>query len=327
MNRDWNAVRFDPGKDAGHVESYFFKLNDAVGRRALWLKATILARPGRQPVAEAWAIAFDREHRHTAVKRVVPLSEARFSRERFDVAVADVRFRDGRAEGRIETTSHAIEFGLDFDTASPPLVPFPSLRMYEGKLPSSKLVSPHPDSRFYGEYRVDGGAPVKVEGWRGMQGHNWGTRHTELYAWAHVNQWEQDEQVVFEGLTGRVKVGPVLAPPLTIVCIWHRGTRYEFNAPRVMLRSHGEIGTRRWRFEVESPLARASGELFADTKDFVGLFYENPDGQMTYCLNSKIATAKISLEARGRPPLVLTSQSAALEIGTKDPDHGVQMLA
>ncbi len=60
MDRDWNAVRFEPGS-RGHVESYFFKLNDPAGNRALWLKATILARlDGSPPVAEAWAIAFER---------------------------------------------------------------------------------------------------------------------------------------------------------------------------------------------------------------------------------------------------------------------------
>src|SRR5438128_806749 len=52
----WNGVRHgDSSARArrGHVESYFLKLNDREGRRALWLKATILARgSSRRPYAE-----------------------------------------------------------------------------------------------------------------------------------------------------------------------------------------------------------------------------------------------------------------------------------
>ena len=70
---DWNAVRYDPETSKGHVESYFLKANDARGRRAVWLKATIYAselRPAHA-VAEAWAIVFDREGKHVAVKESV----------------------------------------------------------------------------------------------------------------------------------------------------------------------------------------------------------------------------------------------------------------
>src|SRR5258705_7581848 len=87
---DWNATRFDPSAEHGHVESHFLKLNDADGRRALWLKATILARIGQAPVAEAWAVAFDRELGHAAAKQVVPWESASFARAGLAIRVADV---------------------------------------------------------------------------------------------------------------------------------------------------------------------------------------------------------------------------------------------
>jgi Tocopherol cyclase len=323
---DWNRVRFDPRARGGHVESYFFKLNDPSGRRALWLKATILARPECAPVAEAWAIAFDRESEHRAAKRVVPFGEASFSQSALDVRVAELAFHERRIEGRVQNAGRRIDVSLDFDPGAPPLVPFFSRKMYEARLPSSKLVSPHPDSRFKGEYRADG-EPVHVDGWRGMQGHNWGRHHAEQYAWAHCNQWDGDQDVVLEALTARVKMGPVLTPPVTIVCVWHRGRRYEFNQPKTLLASRGTMTARSFRFEARQPGARVSGELSADTRDFVGLYYENPNGQMTYCLNSKIADARLRLEVDGEPPLELATHAAALELGTKDPNHGVAMLA
>lgn len=324
--RDWNAARFTPPGAGGHVESYFLKLNDPEGRRALWLKATILAsRGGAAPVAEAWAIAFDRAGAHAGAKEIVPFDQARFSRDHLDVRVADLALTPGKVEGSVASSGRRIEFSLRFTTTSAPLVPFPSLRMYEGPLPSTKLVSPYPDARFTGHYAVDG-ERVVVEGWRGMQGHNWGKRHAEQYAWAHCNQWENEEDLLLEGATARVKVGPLLAPPLTVICVWRRGVRYMFNQPLVLLRSRGVIGERAWAFRAESRLARVEGELSAVTRDFVGLHYENPDGAMTYCLNSKIAEGTLRLEVKGRPPLTAHTRAAALEIGTKDPAHGITML-
>jgi len=323
----WNGVRCAEGTTHGHVESYFLKLNDPSGRQALWIKATIVVREGGAPrVAEAWAIAFDREGRHIAVKQSVPLSQARFGAAGLDVAVAGLRLLPGRISGEVASHAQRITFDLRFTMDAPPLVPFPSERMYEARLPSSKLVSPHPDARFSGSYSVDG-QRIEVDGWHGMQGHNWGTRHAELYAWGHCNQWDGDDDLVLEGVTARVKVGPVLAPPLTLVCVRHRGVRHDFNAPLTLLRARGSVELRRWTFSAKNARATVTGELWAETPDFVGLAYDNPDGAVTYCLNSKIARGRIRLSVHGRPDVEAMTRAAALEIGTKDPDHGVAMLA
>lgn len=325
VTRDWNATRFEPSTRGGHVESFFLKLNDPEGRRALWIKATILARVHGAPVAEAWAIAFDRAGDHVGAKAVVPFGEAYFSRDRLDVRVAELALSAGKIEGSVTSGGRRIDLALTFTTTSAPLVLFPSLRMYEGPLPSSKLVTPYPDARFTGHYAVDG-QRVEVEAWRGMQGHNWGKRHAELYGWGHCNQWENEEDLIFEGATARVRVGPLLAPPLTVLCVWRRGVRYAFNQPLVLLRSRGAIGQRGWTFHAESRLARVEGELAADTRDFVGLHYENPDGATTCCLNSKIAAGTLRFAVKGRSEIVARTRAAALEIGTRDPAHGIPML-
>jgi hypothetical protein len=83
---------------------------------------------------------------------------------------------------------------------------------------------------------------------------------------------------------------------------------------------------RRWRFSARGPTLSVSGELVAETEDMVGLHYENPDGAMTYCLNSKLASAHLSIAPRGASPITVNSRAAALEIGTRDPNHGVRMV-
>lgn len=323
---DWNAVRFDPSKKGDHVESIYFKLNEPGGQRALWVKATILAGAGRQPVAEAWAIAFDRQAGHVAGKEVVPFGEASFSRTGLDARVAGIEIQRGHSRGRITQGSDRIEWDLEFDASGEPMLAYPSVKMYEGPLPSQKTVTPCPDTRFSGRYTVNG-REVSVDGWKGMQSHNWGKRHSEIYAWGHVNQWNDADDLMFEGATARLRYGPILTPQLTVLTVWHAGKKYRFNSIRKLLSNTGVITLRSMRFEAENAEAHVHGELAADTDEMVGLHYENPNGEMTYCLNSKIAWALLVLEPKAGDRVHATSNAAALEIGTKDPKHGVRMLA
>jgi hypothetical protein len=322
------GVRYTP-RDAkrGHVESYFLKANDADGRRAVWIKATILAPTGgaSRAVAEAWAIAFDRDTDHVAVKATVPFAEARFAEGALDVEVAGCTWEPGRARGRIETAGRTVAWDLAFEPVGAPLFHYPHARMYDGAFPTTKLVSPWPDVRVSGRVTVDGEAWT-LDAWPGMLGHNWGARHTHLYAWGHCNAWEDGvDDFVFEGASARVKVGPLVAPMSTLLCVRHRGVRYDLNAVTDIVRNHGDISLRRWRFGGANRVVRVEGEMWAETDRFVGLFYENPSGPMTYCLNTKLAHAKVTVQERGRAPVVLRSRAAALEIATHDEHHGVRM--
>lgn len=321
----WNATRFDPDSGRGHVESHFLKLNDGQGRRALWLKATILRKLGEPALAEAWAVAFDRELGHVAAKQVVPWASASFSREALAIRVADVTLEPARTQGVVAANSARIEWSLAFAGDVPPFAPLPQ-RLYADQTGNSKIVSPHPDLRFSGHYCV-GDRLVDVDGWRGMQGHNWGRRHTHLYGWVHCNVWDDAGDLVVEGITARVKLGPLLSPPITLVIAAHAGERHHFTLPGSLLRARGRIAPRSWQFRAANATARIEGSFSGDTEDFVGLHYENPDGAMTYCLNSKIARGHVRLEVAGRPALEAHTQAAALEIGTRDPDHGVRMIA
>lgn len=322
----WNAVRYAPGNDQ-HVESYFLKLNDAEGRRALWLKTTILARPAEAPVAEAWAIAFDRREGHRAAKQVMPFADARFGTDGLDVQVGEVVVKDGKTRGVVESRGTRIAWDLAFSGDAAPIVPFPTEAMYTGSFPRSKVVSPYPDVRFDGFYEVDG-VRHEVSGFRGMQGHNWGTSHTHQYAWGHCNVFDGEPELVFEGMTGRVRVGPLVAPPLTVLCVRYRGVRYEWNRPSdLLLSSAGDMGLRSWRFAAHSDIGAIAGHMTASDDDFVGLLYENPVGAPAYCLNSKIARCSLAFTPAGRPTLRASSAAAALELGTTDPGHGIRILA
>jgi hypothetical protein len=319
---DLSGVRFDPAARRGHVESYFLKINDPKGERALWVKATILARLFGTPVAESWAIAFERGKPALARKRTVPFAESRFSREGVDVELPSLALSSSRARGEHDD----LAFDLSLTDATPPLIHYPA-RLYRGRFPSSKFMSPMPNLTARGEVRV-AGARWNVDGWRGLLGHNWGRGHAFAYAWGHCNVWDDpDLDLVFEGTSGRVRVGPILMPTLSLVILRLRGETLALNHFNEIARNRGSMTFRRWRFSGRGPTLSVRGELFAETEDFVGLHYENPDGAMTYCLNTKLASARIAVEPRGGLPFVASSRAAALEIGTRDPSHGVRMGA
>lgn len=333
-----NALRYTSDQPRDHVESYFLKANEPNGERALWLRTTIFSRasePG-STVAEGWAIAFDRrneEHRHCAIKCTLPISRAHFSRDGFGVRWAEpgegteLDARDGASKGYLRRGNKNITWDLAYAPSGPALELLPFQWMYSAPFPKSKLVTPAPDAVFSGEVTVNG-ERWQLDGWRGMQGHNWGRGNADLYAWCHVNAWENgDEPCVLEAVSARVRTGPVLLPMLTGVAVRLRDVDYKFNRPTDMARARASIDGLVYKFEVVSDLGRVQGEIEADPRDMVGLHYANPRGPMTFCENSKLAAARITFEPTGRPPIHLVSKAAALEIGTHDRHPDVVMMA
>jgi hypothetical protein len=320
------GLRYESARAAqGHVESWFLKANDPGSRRAIWLKWTVWAgdRAPGAAIAEVWAIAFSAKDGHVAAKMAVPFGEprTRFERDGLGVTIDGSTLAREHARGRVETGGRSIAFDLRIEPLAEPLLHFPRAWMYTGPWPAQKLASPVPTARVSGRVEVDG-ETWDARGWPGMIGHNWGRRHSPLYAWGQCNAWDGGDDLLLEGVSVGGG-GPVLGA--TILCVRHEGVRYDLNGFRSIARNGGAITPRRWRFRGHSSRATLDGEMWADTEDFVGLFYPNPDGTSCHCLNSKLARAEVTLKIAGRPPRSYRSSRAALEIGTSDPNHGVRM--
>lgn len=327
------------GSAHAHVESWFLKANEPGGRRAIWLKNTVFARPPSAdrrhalvpPMAEAWAVAFDRERGHVATKTAVPLERARFARGTLDVAIDGCELSLGRARGDIASGTRRVGWDLEVgpERASP-VLHLPRRSLYDASFPAPKLVTPLMDGRVTGSVHVDhgeGAAPEAwtVAGWPAMVGHNWGRSHPRLYAWVHCNAWDDAEDLAFEAVSARVRMGPVLSPMGTAVFVRWKGESWDLNARELLGKNRGSISLRRWEVTAEGQGLDVRAELSAETDDLVGLHYPNPSGAMTYCLNTKLARARLELRLPGRPPFIATSRAGALEIGTRDHQHGVRM--
>ncbi|HEX5661790.1 MAG TPA: hypothetical protein VFX59_31580, partial [Polyangiales bacterium] len=127
-----------------------------------------------------------------------------------------------------------------------------------------------------------------------------------------------------EALTGRVRLGPVLLPFMTVAGLQLDGQLHHFAGPRALLGAEVALDTRSLQLSVRRGRDRLQVALHA--AHFAGLRYQDPDGQDLACLNSKLAEGRITLQQGGRERVLYTRQ-AALEIGTREPGHGVALLA
>lgn len=308
------------------VESFFLKANAADRREAIWLKHTFLVpRDGRPASASVWAIHFDGQaNAHRAFKETWPLGAVAWEDEELGLHFGDCALERGRARGRLRDDEGSVAWDLRFTDESPPIAMLPRMLM-RGPLPRIKLVSPMPDASFSGRFAIDG-EERSVGGWKGMLGHNWGSRHNELYAWAHCNRFEGGSGAVFEGGCSRLRLLGLETPLLTTATLRVGGRSHELTRSLSTRNRRSELTYYRWFFSVAEPPVRLEGVVQCARDDMVGLYYDNPDGSMTYCLNTKIAHMKLFLTEEGGDEVVLESDSAAFEIGTSDPHHGVRMV-
>ena len=325
----WNASRFRPGETGGLYESYFLRANHPERPLAFWIRYTVFSPQGRPDRAqgELWAIWFDGEAQHiVAVKESLPIAECRFAPDNLDVRVGEATLVDGRLEGRAASADHAVSWRLTFVGEAPPLLLLPK-SMYSGGFPKAKALVTRPNALFTGTLTVDG-REIAIDGWRGSQNHNWGSRHTDRYAWGQVAGFDNAPEAFLECAAAQVRIGPFWSPRLTLLVLWVGDEEIALNGLWQAARAQGDYDFFTWTLDSRNPQARLHGRIEAPASAFVGLNYLNPPGGAKTCLNSKLASAEFTLERPGRPAKTFVTRSrAAFEILTDRRDHGVQVVA
>jgi hypothetical protein len=325
----WNRCRFVPSSERGHYESFFQRANHDERPLAFWIRYTIFSPRKRpdQAVGELWAIYFDGERNHiAAAKSVFPLSECAFSDTGLEARIGDSTLDDGALSGRAESSAHRIEWSLQYRSSEPPLLLLPE-RLYERSLPKAKAVVGSPNAIFTGSIAVDD-EKISIDDWKGSQNHNWGSRHTDAYAWGQVAGFDNAPDAFFECGTARVRIGPFWTPWLTLLVLRLEGRELALNTFGQSLRAHGRYDFFTWSFESHSPDVRLKGRMTAPASAFVGLAYGNPPGGTKTCLNTKLSSCELAVHQIGQPLRTLRSEHrAAFEILTDDKTHGVPVVA
>ncbi len=324
IRQRWNGARYVPGMTTGHYESWFQRANDASGRRAFWLRYTIFAPRSRPEAAvgELWAIAFEREAgRIVAVKQVHSIQACSFARDRLEVAIGAARLEDQVLRGTASSHGHTIAWDLRYADGQAPLLLLPE-PLYEARVPKAKALVGQPLARFTGTLTVDG-ETLTIDDWVGSQNHNWGSRHTDRYAWGQVAGFDEAPDAFLECSTARIQIGPVLSPRLSPVMLRLGGETLAWNGLLRALRARGRYAPYDWRIETSGPDGAITIAIHAAPTDFVALRYDNPPGGVKICLNSKLARCEVTLRREGTTK-VLHSSRAAFEILDDTAPPGVQ---
>ena len=318
------------GQADGHYESYFVRANHPSRARAFWIRYTIFSPKGRpgDALGELWAIYFDAErNHHVAAKQEYRFADCDFSISSFRVRVGKATLRPDRLEGAIVGAQHSLAWDMKFEGASPPLLLLP-LALYQGGFPAAKSVVSLPLACFNGSLTVDG-EKIDIADWTGSQNHNWGSRHTDLYAWGQVAGFDNQPDSFLEVATARLRLGPFWTPPFTPLVLRHRRREYAFTRLGQAIRAKGRFGYFSWEFAGRDRDTEIAATISAPREAFVGLNYYNPPGGIKHCLNSKIARCTLHLKDRraGTTEMLETNNRAAFEILTDDENHGVAMQA
>ncbi len=315
-----------PGTLKGHVESFFMKFNDREKRIAVWLKFTIYA-PKRRPddtVGEVWAIFFDADNPENLIglKQSYPIRSCTLSSAPVRIVMGESLFEPPHTKGALrDAQGTTIEWDLSFTEGSPSLHHFPFERLYNTSIPKSKAKSPYPNSTYWGWIAVCG-KRIEVDNAAGMQGHNWGLEHAHHYAWGHCNAFENRTGAYFEGIVSKIKIGPIVSNFFSLAFLNLDGRMISFNSPVSLIPRATEVGIDHLTFEIRGQGYDLKGELRAAKNLFTVLPYYNPDGALSYCVNSKIADIRLTLLARPKGTVeaeLYGRQCAALEICTKEP--------
>lgn len=322
-----NALRWRRDSHAGHYESFFVRANHPTLALAFWIRYTIFS-PRHNPhdaAGELWAIVFDADSaRHVVVKQAFPVSTCRFDDQQLGLHIGAASLTSNTARGRCEMGAHQIEWDLAYRSPHPSLLLLPA-NLYSGGFPKAKSLVSAPLAQFAGRVVVDG-HHIDVIEWRGSQNHNWGSQHTDRYAWAQVAGFDGHDDSFLEVASAKLKIGPLWTPWITPLVLRHRGIEYRLNSLVRALRASAQLDYFDWRFETHDQNLRIHGHVQADWGDLVALRYANPPGGFKTCLNSKIARCELRIHhANGTSETLRTAHRAAFEILTDDGSHGVPL--
>ena len=313
----------------GHYESFFQRANHPSRPLAFWIRYTLFS-PRQHPeeaVGELWATYFNGETgNHTALKCVVPLADCAFSPSHFQVQIAEARLQQGKLQGVIHQGEASISWDLEYQSAEMPLLLLP-LRRYATRLPAAKSLVGTPLAAYQGKLTVNE-ETIEVAQWIGSQNHNWGSKHTDHYAWGQVAGFDTHPDSFLEVATARLKIGLAWSPPLTLIVLRHAGKEWALNTLLQSWQAHGRFDIGHWTFRAQTSKVMIEGTISVPHAAFVGLHYANPPGGIKDCLNTKIASCELIVKDKGtgQQTKLLTSHRAAFEILTDDHQHGIPII-
>ncbi|MBI4042415.1 MAG: hypothetical protein HY391_02955 [Deltaproteobacteria bacterium] len=334
--KDLNALQWKRGISPWR-EVWFYKINqpqtDPTRFSAFWLRYEILIPKPEvkiDPFCEVWGIAFRKEGIPVALKQRMPLEQHTLSSDG-RIFFGSSFLSSNSCEGSLSVGGQSFTWKLSYPPFPHPIVLIPEW-MNRYWLAKMRLCTPQFDIAVSGEIIVNGES-YRLTHAPAMQGHYWARQISREWAWAHGSLWSYTTQegrsssaqkLVWEGLSGRINLGPIMLPPLTaMIALWN-GREIPFNDFSSLLRTKSRYRLGLWEFASQSFEWQLEGKLTAEKEQIVGVQYTDTDGSPVYCYNSMIASGELILRQKRRPGHwmeVLTASaehSAGMEWGTRE---------
>jgi hypothetical protein len=294
--------------DAALYESHYLTAIDPAGGRALWLRHTALKRRGQPAHPTVWLVWFDRSAPAPRAWRVTapePLADPGGAWARSALGELAPTAATGAVNG--------VAWSLHWQARAPELPYLPARWLYDRAIPRSNGVALVPAATVTGTVTLDGQAPVALDGWDGMAGHNWGSEHAEQWTWIHAGGLGDDRGGWLDLALVRVRVGRLLTPWLAAGAA-HLAGRTHATARRGRVRR--EIDGEHTRIAV--PLAggaRIELQISAPAAATAVWDYASPAGSGRAVRNCSVADASVHLHADGGERRLTISGGLAVEHG------------
>lgn len=323
-----NAARFLADLESPHHEGWVLCANHPTEPRAFWIRYAIQApATAGDRVGELWAVVFDgATGAHVAVRSEVPLARTRCSPVGLHVTIGEASLEDGEATGHAHHGGRSIRWHLGWEGGGEPLFLLPE-RLYRAPVPPAKTIVPRPMVTFHGTLELDGHT-LHVDGWRGAQGHEWGRRHADAYATGQVVGFEGAEDVFLEASSTRLRVGPLLAPPLSALVLREGERETRLHRLSTSVRASARFGPFAWELSSREGDVHVRARFEAPREAFVALRYLDPTGGCRICLGSRIAACTLEVERAGEPARTYrTAHRAALDLVSEADTGGLDVRA
>ena len=312
--------------NGGHYESWFVRANHPHRPLAVWIRYTLFrAADSRPALGEVWAVWFDGEQQRTvAAKEEFPLEDCHYNNHGMSVSAGNNHLQPGKLTGHLMHRGQALQWDLHYDDGEESLLFLPA-SFYARSLPKAKSLVSRPMIQLHGSLTVNG-ETVTLDGWRGSENHNWGSQHTDRYAWGQVAGFDNAKDAFLECATAQIRLGPVYSPKLSIAALCLDGERFIFNRVGTALKARAQYRPFQWTLETGNRTARLQIQMDTSVDRVAALTYYNPPGGNKICLNSKLASVTVTFQQKSKPKRVLHSaHGGAFEILTDQLPAGMEL--
>jgi hypothetical protein len=271
----------------GFYEVWYLTLTDPASGTGLWIRYTMLApTAGEEPTCSLWFLAMPPGEPPVARKGSWPIDRLRATSAPFSVSVDDARLTADGATGAFEDVAWDLRW-------SPRSRGISMVHPAVSRLAKTKFTVPLVDLAIDGEVSF-AGRTLPIAAARGGQAHLWGTKHASRWAWVHCNDVGEDGAFL-EAVSVHVpRFGREIGPNTPV---WAHLDGHDLDAtgPLSLARAESRFALTGWTFSARRGRRKLVVEVDAPRESLAGVTYHDPDGELAYCYNTEVATARLHL--------------------------------